>query len=226
MNTKLNILLVEDEEQARKKTSNYITVKHQHNVIEAIDGEDAWEKYLINKPQVIFTDLNIPKINGLDLIKKIRVINKDVKIIVISGYDDKEKLHEAIKLNLQEYLVKPLSYDIFDEILEKLKEDINKINNKIYLTPKVYYESKTKCIYENNSEVKFTKKESMLIDLLVKKFSQPVSSYEIHNYIYELETDFNINAIRTLIKKVRKKLPKNVLENIYGGSYKLHYDNN
>ena len=225
MKNEVSILIVDDDNLSRVAINSLLTNLIKCDVIEAEDGLDAWNKYKTNKPHIVITDIMMPQVDGIELINKIRKVDKSTKIIVLSAFDEQKILIELVTKNLAEYIIKPLNIKKLEgiiKIIENLSEKEVNNKNKIYLSEEVYYDKISKTMYKDSTEIKFTKKEAMLVELLVKKHSQAISSYEIHNHIYELESDFNINAIRTLFKKIRKKLPENCIENIYGGSYKLN----
>ena len=102
------ILYAEDEDGVRKNIAKSLRYKCK-NVIEAVDGEEAYNLYKEKKPDIIITDIQMPKMNGLELIKKIREIDTTIPIVVLSAHTEKEKLLQAIKFNLIDYVVKPIS---------------------------------------------------------------------------------------------------------------------
>jgi CheY-like chemotaxis protein len=76
-------------------------------VISAADGESGLKKYLQERPDIIITDIEMPDMSGLDMIKKIKQINKEVPVLVMSAYDEKEYLLDSIRYGVVNYLKKP-----------------------------------------------------------------------------------------------------------------------
>jgi len=83
------VLLAEDEKNLRESFAKVLML-YVGNVYTASDGENALEVYKTKKPNIIITDIKMPKINGVDFIKKIRQENKNIPIIVTSAYTDKD----------------------------------------------------------------------------------------------------------------------------------------
>lgn len=95
-----------------------------NTVIIASNGDDGFNKFQNNKIDIIITDINMPKLNGIDMIKKIRAINHDVCIVIISAYNDINYLTKSIKYQVQEYLFKPIQRKEFQKKLIKMREQI------------------------------------------------------------------------------------------------------
>jgi len=118
--------VVEDELPVLKILSDILKLSPYVNLIfTAEDGEKALNIYKSNKIDVIITDVLMPKITGLELLKKIKEINSEANIIVISAYGNTENLREAIRNGAYDYIFKPFSVDeiLFSvsKIIEKLK---------------------------------------------------------------------------------------------------------
>jgi len=144
---KFNLVIVEDEESIALRIKNYINsnFSNSFNVVDTFsNGYDALLSLNDIDFNLVITDINMPYINGLDLIKSIKEDYPLVKFLIISGYDDKEYLKEAINLGVIGYLTKPIDYNELSEYLnkanyilinelDKLKEDASKIDEKYIL---------------------------------------------------------------------------------------------
>ena len=96
------------------------------------DGESALECILEQKPDVALVDMKMPRLNGLEVIKKVREANIDVKFVVISGYNDFNTVKEAFKLGVVDYILKAeLDPDDIQQIVKKIIE--KKIKEKVQL---------------------------------------------------------------------------------------------
>lgn len=119
----IKLLYVEDEDAIVKVMQRLLEDNVQELYI-AKDGLTALELYEKNKPDIILADINIPKLNGLDLISKIREKDEDVKVILLTAYSDKEFLEKAADLKLIKYLIKPIVGKELFEALNQAIEDI------------------------------------------------------------------------------------------------------
>lgn len=215
------ILYVEDVEPVRKNAVEYLS-RVAKEVLEAKDGKEAvgmWKKY---KPDIIITDINMPKLNGLDMASYIRTYDKDVQIIVATAHSDTEYLLKAVELQLVKYIIKPITKEKLIAALEKSIELIeNKSKFNLALSSTCQYNAYEKVIYSERREIKLTKNELLFLDLLAHHHTRVVKYEEIENAIWAYE-GMSQDAIRSLVRGIRKKVPQNAIENISGIGYKLH----
>lgn len=121
------VLLVDDEPWALmgiKKTLNWDEMGFEV-VYETMKSTEALEKILEENIDVVFTDIRMPKISGLELIKKVRERGIDTEFILISGYADFSYAKEAIKQGAFDYCLKPLQFEESDNLLRRLKEHLD-----------------------------------------------------------------------------------------------------
>jgi PAS domain S-box-containing protein len=106
---RLTLLYVEDDDVIRNELSQLLA-NFFSKVLVAKDGKEGFRTYLENQDHIdiILTDVNMPVLNGIDMIKRIRDIDSKIAIIFATAYSDSEFLAEAIKLRVQEYIVKPI----------------------------------------------------------------------------------------------------------------------
>ena len=215
------ILYVDDEEMVRKNAVEFLS-RVCSDVYEAKDGKEAIRIWKEHKPDIIITDISMPKLNGIDMASYIRAHDKDVQIIVATAHSDTEYLLQAVELQLVKYIIKPITKDKLIAALEKsmeLIEDKSKFN--LALSPTCQYNAYEKVIYENNKEIKLTKNETLFLDLLAHYHTRVVRYEEIENAIWAYE-GMSQDAIRSLVRGLRKKVPDGAIENISGIGYKLH----
>jgi DNA-binding response OmpR family regulator len=215
------ILYVEDEELVRQNAVEYLS-RVAKEVIEAKDGKEAigmWKEY---KPDIIITDINMPKLNGLDMASYIRTHDKDVQIIIATAHSDTDYLLRAVELQLVKYIIKPITKDKLVAALQKSIEFIqDKSKFNLMLSASCKYNAYEKVIYFDDREIKLTKNELLFLDLLAHHHTRVVKYEEIENAIWAYE-GMSQDAIRSLVRGIRKKVPQNTIENISGIGYKLH----
>ncbi len=119
----LKLLYVEDNEEARNQMIKILKNFFQ-NIDIAIDGKEGLEKYKANHYDLIITDINMPKLNGLEMSDEILKLNKDKHIIIISAYNDIKYLQECIDVGITNYLHKPVKLEQLVNILEKATKTI------------------------------------------------------------------------------------------------------
>lgn len=219
------ILYVDDEDMVRKNAVEFLS-RVSSKVYEAKDGKDAIGMWKKHKPDIIITDINMPKLNGIDMASYIRANDKDVQIIVATAHSDTDYLLKAVELQLVKYIIKPITKDKLINALKKsmqLIEDKSKFN--LSLSPTTQYNAFEKIIYDGEKEIKLTKNETLFLDLLAHHHTRVVRYEEIENAIWAYE-GMSQDAIRSLVRGLRKKVPDGVIENISGVGYRLHLSSN
>ncbi|RLA79356.1 MAG: DNA-binding response regulator [Epsilonproteobacteria bacterium] len=215
------VLYVEDDEMVRKSAVEYLS-RICKKVLQAKDGKEAISIWSEEKPDIIITDINMPRLNGLDMASYIRANDKEVQIIIATAHSDTQYLLRAVELQLVKYIIKPITKDKLITALEKsitLIEDKSKFN--LALSSTCSYNAYEKTIYENDKEIKLTKNETLFLDLLAHHNSRIVKYEEIENAIWAYD-GMSQDSIRSLVRGLRKKVPDGVIENISGSGYKLN----
>ncbi|MBF0344368.1 MAG: response regulator [Nitrospirae bacterium] len=119
----LTLLFVEDEEMVKEASLKSLRRRFKE-IYTASDGKGGLELYIKFKPDIVLTDLLMPKHDGLELIKHIREIDKTVPIVVISAISDEASLKMAKKYIIQGYFIKPINEDQFLDHLYRLSVEL------------------------------------------------------------------------------------------------------
>ena len=216
----LTILYVEDENDVRRNAVEYLK-RIAKEVLEAKDGKEAIAVWADKKPDIIITDISMPRLNGLDMARYIRSKDQEVQIIVATAYTDTEYLMQAVELNLVKYLVKPITKE---KLLSALSQSVEKIEDQdkfsVALSKECTYNAYTQAVSCQEETIKLTKNEVLFMDLLAHHLNRPLSYQEIEDAIWPFE-GMSSDAIRSLVRGLRKKLPVDTVENISGVGYKL-----
>ncbi|MCD6174106.1 MAG: response regulator transcription factor [Sulfurimonas sp.] len=219
-----SILFVEDEKEIRDNYIKYLK-RHFLNVYEAVDGEDGYQIYKNKKPDIMIVDINLPKLNGLDLVKRIRENDQNTKVIMLTAYSNTNYLLEAIELKLVKYLIKPISRDELREALDLAVLEFSKFDIKskkvLNLEDGFVWNYVSEEMLHNDMEVLFTNKEKQILKLLLLNPNIVFSYDEIIAEVWENLEDDKLDPLKTMIKNIRKKLPKDTIKNIFGVGYKF-----
>ncbi len=216
------ILYIEDDEGVRSVNLRILNRMFKE-VFEASDGLEGYELYLSKKPDIILSDIKMPNMDGIELIKKIREKDDKTKIIITTAFSDEKYLLDAVELKLERYLVKPLTKRNLIPALQKAISHI-KNENRYYFDSNFYYNYSNDLLYVDEKVVELTKKEINLVRLLMKNRDMVITYNVIEQEVWEDEY-MSLNSLRTTIGFLRKKLPKNIIKNISNMGYKLKIDN-
>jgi DNA-binding response OmpR family regulator len=217
-----NILIIEDELETLELMVEIFESKFS-KVFTAVDGYDAIEVFKNNKIDVVLCDINIPKLNGLETIIKIREIDYSVPIIIITAYSDTETLLKASNCNVQGYILKPIKFEDIQYILKKVYQHQNNEyhNGRISINSSIILDTvNSEFMFEGNS-VKLTLKELEFLKLLIKKRGSAVH-YSIIERVVWNDNVMSSTSLRTLVKNIRKKISYDIVENVPKVGYKVN----
>jgi len=228
-----NVLYVEDDEKFRKKTLEIL--EHFFTNIDVVsNGEEAYQKYLeyftLNQKyyDMVITDITMPKLNGLELTKKIYAYNKKQLVIVISAYDSAEYLLEFVNIGIEYFLVKPFELKSIFEVLHnaslKLLSREKSLNRStiIKLDGVYSWDSHNLLLMRDDEEVSLTKKEILLMQLFCNKVNQAISLEEIYVTLWgENRHLASASSLNPIISRLKKKLSLDSIKSIYGFGYRL-----
>lgn len=216
----IKVLFVDDEDNIRTNAISYLS-RLFDEVYEAKEVNEAFQIIEYKKPDIIITDINMPKINGLEMIRQIRQKDINTKIIVLSAYTNTEYLLDAIDLNLEKYLVKPISHDILFPVLSNCVNKLKNIDRNIkYLSKNCYFDILKRDLYKDNEIIKLSNKELDFLTLLCES-SNSFVSYETIQAVVWQDAFMSDDALRTVVRKLRKNLPENCLENFSKTGYRI-----
>ena len=125
----LRLLYVEDNEEAR---DSVLSILHEFfdDITVGFDGSDGLEKFKDNDIDLIITDINMPKMSGLEMLASIKKIDEDVISIVFSAYNEAEFFVDSIKLGVEGYLLKPINFEQYISVLQKVTQKFRAIKTK------------------------------------------------------------------------------------------------
>ena len=126
--TTYKVLLVDDEEEVRNAIEQRISWEELgFEVIgKAQNGVKAMEIAEKLQPDVVITDIKMPYMNGLELARNLKEENPGVRILILTGFDEFEYAKEAVHLEIEEYILKPVNANELSECLKRLKNVLDK----------------------------------------------------------------------------------------------------
>ncbi len=165
-------------------------------------------------------DISMPNMDGLQAIKEIRKTNKKIPIIILSAHTEQEYLWRAVELKITKYLTKPYDKETLIDALEQASLELVDFNTKIKLTAECIYNPCAKIVCYGTKNIKLSKNESRLLEYFIQRANQTITYDAIYDYIWEFDVPTK-EAIKSIIKELRRKIGKNLIKNIYGTGYIL-----
>jgi len=222
--SELTLLYIEDDNDLREQFMRVLKPKFQE-IYEASNGLEALALYAQYSPDMMLVDINLPKIDGLEVIEKVRKYDKTTPIVILSAYSDQDKLLRAIRLGLSEYLIKPVAHKKLLSLLDTMASQNKTLleeKNAVVLKSVYVWKKKEKTLYYADEHIPLTKREIIFLELMVKNFDEIVPFSNISNLIWENEEyEVAYSALSHLLKRLKKKLPEELIDNIYGEGYRI-----
>ncbi|RXJ80524.1 response regulator transcription factor [Arcobacter sp. F2176] len=214
----ISILCVEDEDGIREFLVS--TLKYYFKeVYEARNGLEALEMYEEYRPKIILSDIEMPKMNGLDFVKKVRQNDISTSIIMLTAYSNEEYLMNLINLNIDHFILKPLNSKKLNEALNKYIE--RNFSEQISLSENLKLDlSKRELIFDDSTIIPLRKRENDFLNLLYKN-KNSITTYEQIEIELWQDKIMTSHALKSFIKELRNKMPTNIIKNISQAGYIL-----
>lgn len=195
----LKVLYVEDDQDTREDLKQYLR-KKVGKVITACDGEEGFRKFKEESPDLIIADILLPKLNGIDMIRKIRESGGKCPVIITSSVDETNTIIDAVDVGIVKYVVKPI-------ILENLMEALQNLAKEIQKTSTIYDDVGQKLELEN--------KVKQAVTAFLKK-TVGKGPRDLTVFISESNVSINVFGILTTLEK-------KILENRHNVSLIQHF---
>ena len=231
----MSVLFIEDDESIRVECTELLNDIFT-SVDVAIDGKKGLHKYLdyYNKNKchydLVLTDIRMPKMDGIELTKHIYKENKKQVLIVLSAHNETDDLMKLINLGITQFILKPMDIDNFIDVIYKISKEIFyeknsksiEKSNFIFFDEDLYWNIELKQLFKNKTLIKLTKKELLLINLLLKSPEKTYSNEEIISVVWDIKSyTTDLSNLKNLLSRLKRKVPTINIENIYSFGYRL-----
>ena len=215
----MKILIVEDEEMIREGISDYLT-DSGYETLEAGDGEEALEQFSNHQVDLVLLDIQMPKLNGLEVLSEIRK-SSQVPVLMLTAFQDEEYKMSAFAALADGYLEKPFS-------LSLLKVRVDAIFKRYYDTGRMFIYRDTEVDFDSYSakvagqEVAVNAKELEILDYLVRNEGRALTRSQIIDAVWKVTDEVPFDrVIDVYIKELRKKLDLDCILTVRNVGYKL-----
>jgi DNA-binding response OmpR family regulator len=209
----MNILLLEDNKKLNATITKRLELKG-YKIEACHDGAQAIEK-IADGFSCFVLDINVPNIDGIKVLKKIREYYDEIPIIIISASVELDDIKQSYDFGCNDYLKKPFFIDELEIKIEKLcgiQDDL------ISFDTDSYFDYKSSLLLIDKKEQRLTKKERLLMNLFLTKKNQVLSYESIENYVWE-GSFASLESIRSLIRRLRKILINDYIQTVVDTGY-------
>lgn len=218
----MKILLLEDNQTLAQGILNKLQ-EHEYIVDLVDDGEEGLYTLKTNKYDILVLDLGLPNIDGIDIIKNLRILNQNIPILIISARDRLDQRILGLNTGADDYLCKPFELDeVVARVQALLRRSNNQLNNKIVYDDLVF-DTKSRTLYKKEQPVDLTKRELAIFEYLIINLDVVLSKDNIVEHITSFDDEFNPTAVETYISRLRKKVGDSLsLKTVRGLGYILN----
>lgn len=210
------VLIADDDIKLLNYLKNILEIFF-NKVHTAENGQEAYELYNNEDIDIIITDYVMPIMNGYELCNKIRKVNEEIILIIISNYSQKEKLLKSIPLQLNKYIIKPIDYD---EFMLTLNDISDKFDRNIEFYQNYFYSYSLKTVFVNENSIQLTKKEILLLEYILKlKKDHLILFNDLEIVLSDGHKYITNHSIRNIVYRFNKKMGISLIKNIKALGY-------
>lgn len=218
----MNIFLLEDDLILNEIIEEHL-LSNNYNVISAFSGNEAENILYSQKFDLLLLDVNVPDINGFQLLEELRSKNINTPAIFITSLSMVDDIERGFNAGCDDYLKKPFELKELDLRINNIKrlfkievEDIIKISTNISI------DKKNLKVIKNGEQTSIAQKELDVLEYLIKNSHKPVSVEELSLNVWAYEDSPIASTIRTYIKNLRRILSDELISNVRGVGYRFN----
>jgi len=208
----MRILIIEDETELRESMAEGLKIDG-YEIDTASDGETGLDLLFYNVYDLVLLDLNLPKLDGMDILREFRKENLETPVIILSariGLDDKIN---GLDEGANDYLTKPFHFKELEARIRSLTRRNFVQKNTVLKLGELTYDTKTRETSINGEVIKLTRKESGILEYMLINQEKIISQEELIEHVWDTNADEFSGSVRVHISSLRKKLKE-----------KLNYD--
>ncbi len=201
----MRLLIVEDE----KGLCDTIAKSLRRSGYEAdtcYDGREAVELLEVERYDLVVLDLNLPKMDGMEVLRFLRQTDEETKVLILSARSQIVDKVEGLDAGANDYLAKPFHLDELEARIRSLTRRKFIQSDTCLLCGKLSFDTKSREALADSQSIALTRKESGILEYLMLHQGRPVSQEELIDHVWDGSVDLFSNSIRVHISSLRKKL--------------------
>ena len=220
----MHILIIEDEQQLCCSIAEGLRM-NGYETDPCFDGDEGLELCMTENYDLILLDLNLPGIDGLDILRQFREMNSSTPVLILSARGQIQDKVEGLDLGANDYLTKPFHFEELEARIRSLTRRKFIQENVCLKWGQLTFDTRTRKASVNNETLSLTRKESALLEYFLLHQNRIISPEELIEHIWDGSVNSFSNSIRVHISSLRKKLRasmgKDPIQNKVGQGYIL-----
>lgn len=219
-NSKRKILLLEDDELFASTLLDYLE-ESNFDVDVVNDGEEALNKSYKNRYDLYLFDINVPKIDGCELLKSLRDNGIKIPTIFLTSYNDDTTLNKCFSNGCDDYIKKPFKVTELLLRINAVLRRTSRVLNEVKISPTTHYDYNSRKVFCNNKEIPLSMKMLQLLELFIENNNKVVVNQEIIDRLWSSYEEHSEGSIRLYITKIRAIVGKEKIQNIKKVGYTI-----
>ncbi|XPV69970.1 MAG: response regulator transcription factor [Halarcobacter sp.] len=219
---KTKLLLLEDDFTLNETIVDYFE-EQGFTVVPVFDGQEALEVVYENSFDLFLFDVNVPSLNGFELLKQIREYNNNTPAIFITSLNSMDSLEEGFKSGCDDYIRKPFELkELLLRVQTIIKREFSNKSEEIKIDDNIVFNTSNNELIKDNEVVPLNFKELKLLKFFLQNKDQLLIHDRIYDYVWEYDEQYSDNSLRTYIKNLRKVLGKDRIVSLKKLGYRFN----
>jgi len=214
----MKLLIIEDEEKMQRILCKGFR-RLNYTVDSAFDGDEALDMFFSNTYDLIILDLNLPRLDGMEVLREIRIEDKDIPVLILSARADVDDKIVGLDSGANDYIAKPFHFGELDARVRALLRRNFKTSDTVMEIGAAKIDMAAKKFFVSGEEINLTKKEYGIMECLFLRKGEAVASADLIGSIWESDAEDSFNAFKVRLSALRKKLPAGLIKNARGYGY-------
>ena len=201
----MRILVVEDEKTLCEAIAKGLRLDG-YEVDTCFDGENAWNMILSERYDLVILDLNLPGMDGMQVLQNVRMEDTETNILILSARGQLQDKVDGLDGGANDYLCKPFCFEELEARVRSLTRRRVVQNPVVLACGEISFDTKARTVLARGTELSLTRKELALLEYLMLHKERPVSQEELIQHVWDGSVDSFSNSIRVHISALRNKL--------------------
>ncbi len=219
---KTKLLLLEDDLTLSETVVDYFE-EQGFEVVPVYDGQEALEIIYENSFDLFLLDVNVPLLNGFELLKQIREQDNTTPAIYITSLNSMDSLEEGFQSGCDDYIRKPFELkELLLRVQTIIKREFSNKSEEIKIDDNITFNTTTNELKKDEQVVQLNLKELKLLKFFLQNKDQVLAHERIYDYVWDYDEQYSDNSLRTYIKNLRKVLGKDRIVSLKKLGYRFN----